>query len=206
MLPTVTGGSGANQAVQVANFSPVATDVEVSIHGAPDVVDPEAVPVPGRSVVSVDLGNRLTSDAPATVVLRSTGATPVVAEQAAFFDTSTASPGVAATVGTATPARRWAFALGRLEAESLTSLVVYNPGSTPTSVRLVTTVGDRRNVATEEEVDGGGVTVLDLTDLGIDPDQPMEVEAGAPVVVGRIVDGPAGRSVSLGIVDEPAQP
>jgi hypothetical protein len=31
----------------------------------------------------------------------------------------------------------------------------------------------------------------------------MEVDAGDAVVVGRIIDGPAGRSVSLGIVDEP---
>ena len=203
MLPSVAGGPGANQALQVANFSPAATDVEVSVHGAPDIVDPETVPVPGRSVVNIDLANRLTVDIPATVVLRSTGRTPVVTEQAAFFDTSTEAPGVAATLGTSTAARRWAFAIGRLEPESLASLVVYNPGSTPTTVRLVTTVGDRRDVATEEDVDGGDVVVLDLTELEIDPEQPMEVSAGDPVVVGRIIDGPVGRSISLGIVDEP---
>jgi hypothetical protein len=136
------------------------------------------------------------------VVLRSEGSTPVVVEQSAFFDASTPTPGVAATLGTSTAARRWAFAVGRLEPESITSLVVYNPGTRPTTARLFTTVGDRRNVATEEEIEGGGVAVLDLTDLGIDPEQPMEVAASTPIVVGRLVDGPAGRSTSLGIVDE----
>jgi hypothetical protein len=203
MLPSVVGGPGANQAVQVANFSTIATDVEVSVHGAPDVVDPETVPVPGRSVVTVDLGNRVTSELPATVVLRSSGRTSVVAEQSAFFDASTPAPGVEATLATSTPARGWAFALGRLDPESLTSLVVYNPGRTPTTIRLLTTVGDRRDVASEEEVEGGDVVVLDLNELGIDPEQAMEVDAGDAVVVGRIIDGPAGRSVSLGIVDEP---
>jgi hypothetical protein len=202
-LPSVTGGPGANQAVQVANFSTIATDVEVSVHGGRDVVDPETVPVPARSVVNIDLGTRVTSDVPATVVLRSTGRTSVVAEQAAFWDTSTPTPGVAATLATSAPARRWAFALGRLEPESLTTLVVYNPARSPTTVRLVTTVGDRRDVATEEDVEGGDVVVLDLNELGIDAEQPMEVEAGEPVVVGRIIDGPVGRSISLGIVDEP---
>ena len=201
MLPTAAGGAGANQSVDVANFSTIATEVEVAVRGEQDVVDPESVQVPGRSVVTVDLGNRLTSDVPATVLLRSAGRTPVVAEQAAFFDASTSTPGVAATLGTSTPARRWAFAVGRLEAESQTRLVVYNPESRPTTVRLLTTVGERREVTTEERLDGGGVAVLDLTDLGVDPEQPMVVAAGAPVVVGRLVDGPTGRSISLGIVD-----
>lgn len=198
-FPSVSGGSGTTQSVSVANFAPTATDIEVLVRGDQGVVDPETVPLPGRSTVVIDLGPRVTSSAPVTILVRSLRSAPVVVEQTSSFD-ATETQGVASTVGAFTAAPRWAFALGRLEAESVGLITAYNVGRTPTTVRVVTYVGTRRDVVEEQDLDGGTPAVFDLEELGVDPDQVVLVEADAPVIVGRMITGPAGRSIAVGVL------
>jgi hypothetical protein len=201
-LPNVSGGPGALQTVYVANFAPTATEVEIAVRAAEGAVDPETVAIPAQGTVEVDLTPRLVSSDPVAVLVRSLRTTPIVVEELAWFDDSTVQ-GVATVFGTPEVARRWVFAVARLDTDSDALLSVFNPGRTPTRVRLVTYSGGGRTVLDEQEVDGVRPVYFDLFEQGFQPDQLVAVEADDPVVAGRLVTGPVGRSLALGI-REPA--
>ncbi len=200
MFPNVVGG-GAEQTVTVANFAPTETDVEIVVRGSENVIDPETVTVAGQSAAVVDLSARLESLDPVSVLVRSLRATPVIAEQLGWFDSSIIQ-GVATVLGSPEASPRWVFALGRLEPESNCEVTVFNPGRTPTRVRLVTYGGGRRTVVEEERVDGVRPVTFNLATLEVEPDQVVVIDADTPVAAARLTSGPEGRSLAAGALDD----
>jgi Family of unknown function (DUF5719) len=194
-------GGGAEQTLTVANFAPSETDVEIVVRGSEDIIDPETVTVAGQSAAVVDLSGRLESPEPVSVQVRSLRATPVIAEQLAWFDSSIIQ-GVATVLGSPAASSRWAFVLGRLEPESNCEVTVFNSGRTPTRVRLVSYVGGRRTVVAQERVGGVQPVTFNLATLEVDPDQVVVVDADAPVVATRLTSGPEGRSLAAGALDD----
>jgi len=196
---------GRTHTVTVANFADDSTEVEVSmLLDSDQTIEPEVVPVPGRSVVNVDVGALVPVGSLYAVDVRATGNGPVVAEE--LVTSVVASEGGAALdVGIPAPARRWAFA-GAGESDLATTtdavLSVFNPGSDPVTVTLLAyTSGDLDSPrsAPERAVDPHGRTSFTLSELGIGPEQVLVVESNGAVFAQRLLLTATGRSLASGI-------
>lgn len=204
-LPFGTMGEGRTHTVAVANFTDTGTEVEVSmLLDGDETVEPEVVPVAGRSVASVDVGTLVPVGTPYAVDVRVTGNAPVVAEEL-LTSVAASEGGAALEFGVPGPARRWAFAGAGETGDSTAAdavISVLNPSRDPVTVTLLAyTSGDldlpRR--PPERAVDPGGRTSFNLAELGIGSDQVLVVQADGPVFAERLLLTATGRSLAPGI-------
>lgn len=204
-LPFGATGEGRAQTVTAANFSDVDTEVEVAmLLDDNETIEPEVVPVAGRSVVTVDVAALIPVGSLYAVEVRALGNAPVVVEE---LSTSVVESegGAALESGIPAPARRWAFAGAGETGESTEAdavLSVFNPGRDPVTVRLLAyTSGDldppRR--APEQAVAPGERTSFTLSELDIESDQVLVMEADGPVFAERVLVTETGRSLAPGI-------
>jgi hypothetical protein len=203
VVPFGSAQAGATHAVAVANFGLLPTEVEVDvlIEGNP-ALQPQTVPVPGRSVVAVDAGSKVASGSNYTVVVHVTRSVPVVVESLVTQDgTGGGAQGSGSTIGVTAPADNWAFALGRTDVNSDARIVAYNPGPDPVTVELrAYTSGDPNSPhsAPAVAIPAGDRGEFDLGAQDVAPDQVFIVASNGPVVVGReLIAG--GLSIATGI-------
>jgi hypothetical protein len=203
VVPFGSSQAGATHAVAVANFGLLPTEVEVDvlIEGSP-ALQPETVPVPGRSVVAVDVGSKVASGGSYTAVVHVTRNGPVVVESLVTQDgTGGGAQGSGSAMGATAPAENWAFALGRTDANSDAQIIAYNPGPNPVTVELrAYTAGDPNSPhsAPAVAIPAGDRGEFDLGAQDVAPSQVFIVASNGPVVVGReLILG--GLSISTGI-------
>jgi len=201
-FPSGDAIEGTTQSISIANFTKGTAEVEVRLLGTGDrTVASDTVAVPGSSVRRVDIGGKVAAGATYAVVVTSVRGTPVVA--GAFGAWATPSPvtAVATTTGSASQARQWAFAVGRLDQSGDAVISAMNVGDAPVTVQLYAyTAGDANSPASApaEAVPAGERASFSLQERGIDPDQVVVVAADGPIVVGREILVP-GASIAAGV-------
>jgi len=201
-LPSGNAEQGATQSVSIANFGRRPTPVAIKVVGASGsggALDP--VSVPAGAVVRVDLAERVSSGSGYAVDVRSTEGVPIVVEAFAAWATPAPVTGVATTPGSVTTATRWAFAVGRLDADGDAVISAWNVGKQPITVQLYAyTAGDPNSPtsAPAAAVPPGQRATFSLAERDIRPNQVLVVGADGPVVVGRQVIG-GGVSLAPGI-------
>jgi hypothetical protein len=201
-LPSGIGESGATQSVSIANFTSRPTQVEVQVVGSGGGTgQPQRVDLPAVGVARVDLGSSVSVGTQYSVLVRAMRDVPIVVE--AFGAWATPSPviGIASTPGSPMPARRWAFAVGRLDDTGDALISAWNVGSRPITVQLYAyTAGDPDSPtsAPAAAVPPGERATFSLDERSIRPGQVLVVGADGPIVVGRQVIG-GGVSLSPGI-------
>jgi hypothetical protein len=206
-LPFGTMSDGQTHTVALANFSETGTEVEVAmLLDGDETLEPEVVPVGGRSVATVDVGALVPVGTPYAVDIRAIGNAPVVVEELMTgAATSGTEGGAALEFGVPGPARRWAFAGAGddvLSSDADTVLSVFNPGRDPVTVTLLAyTSGDVEPPGSrrEERVAPGERISFSLTELGIEPDQVVMVESGGAVLAERLLVTATGRSLAPGV-------
>jgi hypothetical protein len=111
--------------------------------------------------------------------------------------------GVASTLASTATARRWAFAVGRLDEQGDAVVTALNVSGRPLTVQLYAyTPGDPNSPksAPAQAVPPGERAVFDVTELGILPGMVFIVSADGAIVAGReIVGAPRGVSLSPGV-------
>jgi hypothetical protein len=203
-FPVGDSQEGAAQSMSIANFA--GRRAEVSVRLVLDGVTKlpaENVVVPAKRVKRIDIGAKVTSGKGYSVEVRSTRGAPVVPGAFGAWATPAPFTGVASTTGTVTTARRWAFAVGRLDRSGDTLIDAVNAGTKPVTVQLYAyTAGDPNSPksAPAIAVPPGERAVFSLGERGIEPNQVLVVAAEGPIVVGREIYGP-GASVAPGVPD-----
>jgi Family of unknown function (DUF5719) len=199
-LPVGDAQSGVTQSVAIANFGRLSTRARVRVVLAGDVsVGPQSVRVPARSVVRVDLADRVGAGGDYSV--RVTAPRPVVVEAFGAWTPPALVTGVATTPGSTQVSRRWAFSVGRLGEDDDAVLTALNVGPEPVTVELLTyTAGDPNGAAgaPAEAAGPGERVVFTLSERGIEPGQVLVLQADGPIVAGREILGP-GASIAPGV-------
>jgi Family of unknown function (DUF5719) len=189
-------GVGGGDVVVVANpgASPARVSVRVRLDGDATLA-PQVVVVPSRAASAVDVGARIPAGLGAWIDVDA-GTTPIVAEQ-----TLTRPPsGTAAALGVPATARRWAFAMGRVTADSADAIVVTNRGTRAARVTLrVIADGSTASPRSPVRVAPGRRFAFDLAALGVAENAGIVVDATEPVAVARQSAGSSGVTVSPGI-------
>ena len=188
--------TGGGDVVVVANPGASPAQVTVAIHLDGDAtLAPQVVVVPSRAAVAVDVGARVPAGLGAWIDVDAHGQ-QVVAEQTLGRPPT----GLATSLGIPSAARRWAFAAGRVAADSADSIVVVNPGPGPARVTLrVIGAGTDRVGGRTVRVASGRRTVFDLGALGVAPDAAVLIDATHSVSAARQSVAAAGVTVSPGI-------
>jgi len=206
-MPGGTTTNGGTASLSLANFSDAEASVDVHVVMVGDQrLQPQTVTVPAHGVASTDVTTRvpLGTDYAVTVSARGVDGrrTPVVAELLASWAPSSATTGVAATLGTPIAARRWVVPQPDGDADAF--VTVLNPGTDPaTAAMLPARSVDRRVGPTSEPevaVAPGKAAVLKVT-LGRSAGGALVITAQHPIVVGLTLLGAAGASVSAAIPD-----
>ena len=206
-LPFGMMTEGRTHTVALANFSETATEVEVAmLLDGDETLEPEIVPVGGRSVATLDVGALVPVGTGYAVDVRAIGNAPVVVEELVTSSVASGTEGGAALEsGIPGPARRWAFAGTGETGESLavnTILSVFNPGRDPVTVTLLANTSgdlDPPESVAEETVEPRERISFRLTELEIEPDQVLAVESDGAVFAERLLATVTGRSLAPGI-------
>jgi Family of unknown function (DUF5719) len=206
-FPYGTTADGASGQIGVANFGSTSATVEVNVMlDGGETLGPQSVDVSARGVTTVDVGNRVPAGTQyaVTVIARSTEAHsgPVVAEVLESWPSSSASTGVATTLGSTRLAKRWVIALPSANVEGV--ITVVNPGTEPlTASLLVYDAGDTTGPPSEPErsVVANHFAVFDLVELGAGGDHVLVVTSDRPVAVGVTYTGPSGAAITAAIPD-----
>jgi hypothetical protein len=207
VVPAGTTANGGTGSVAVANFGALDTEVEVEVvlpNGG--TAASQAVSVPSRGVVVVDLTGRAPVDSEYAVAVRSRSAEgntePVVAEALAWWPASSSSTGVASTLGPEHAARRWVVVVPDVDADALLS--VANLGHSPVTAALLPADQiDRRVGPTSEPelaVGPNSVGSFRVTNLH-NRRGTLVITTDHPVFVGLTIIGPAGVSTSAAVPD-----
>jgi len=203
-FPSGNAESGATQSVSIANFSSRPTQVEVGVAGAGSgggTGQPERIDLPPDGVKRVDLANRVSVGTEYVLDVRAVSNVPIVVEASGAWATPSPVTGVASTLGSTATARRWAFAVGRLDREGDALISAWNVGTQPITVQLYAyTAGDPESPtsAPAAAVPPGERVTFSLEERSIRPNQVLVVGADGPIVVGRQVRG-GGVSLAPGI-------
>jgi hypothetical protein len=203
-LPFGTTDDGGVALVGVANFGPVASNVEVEvILPGDETLSPVSVPVPARAVVTVDVSERVPAGTRFTV--RALARTvegheaPLVVEILQWWAESSSSTAVASSVGSSGAARRWVVPVPRDAADG--AVAVLNPGSEPvTAELLVYDDGDEPPSAPAAAIPPGRFATFALGSLDGGP-RVVVVSADHPVVAGLTLVGGAGGSMMTSVPD-----
>lgn len=201
-LPSGNLESGATQSVSIANFGTRPTKVDVRVLVADSAAaQPQRVDVPAEGVARVDVGGSIASGSQYAVLVRAVRDVPIVVDAFGAWATPSPVTGVASTPGSSSPARRWAFAVGRLDTDGDALISAWNVGTKPITVQLYAyTAGDANSPtsAPAAAVPPGERTTFSLAERDIRPDQVLVVAADGPIVVGRQVVG-GGVSLAPGV-------
>jgi hypothetical protein len=201
-VPSGSAEQGSSQSVSVANFGQRPTRVDVQVVNERGTAgQPEQIDVPGGGVVRVDLSDKVATGTSYAIDVKSDGGVPIVVEAFGAWATPSPVTGVASTPASVTTARRWAFAVGRLDDDQDAVISVWNVGKRPITVQLYAyTAGDPNSPtsAPAAAVPPGERASFSLAERDIRPDQVLVIGADGPVVVGRQVTG-GGVSLAPGI-------
>lgn len=203
-LPGVVPEDGASHLALVANFGPTATEVEIVPRFEEQTrARQQRVPVGGRTVAIVDLASLGGAGAPLAFDVQTTGASPVVVEEFAWWGPPATTTGSATALASPVRAPGWTFAVGRPAPEGDATISVLNPGRNRATVALLAYPSGGRDQATtvqELTVPAGSQARFTLGELDVAPDEVL-VRADEPVVAARRILGPFGASLALGIAD-----
>jgi hypothetical protein len=186
--------------VSIANFSARPTQVDLRVIGT-RAGQPQRVDLAADGVTRVDLGSSVAIGTQYALSVRAVDPVPIVVEEFGAWATPSPVTGVASTPGSATTARRWAFAVGRLDDAGDALISAWNVGTRPITVQLYAyTAGDPNSPtsAPAAAVPPGERVTFSLAERSIRPDQVLVVGADGPIVVGRQVIG-GGVSLSPGV-------
>jgi hypothetical protein len=202
-------GSGRGERIVLYNPGDERAEVDVAVRPAgveEDGADPPPQPFgvtvpPGRyEIVDYAGDDRVPRDVDHATVVRSRNGVPVVAERVLTFNRRS-SGDVAASTGSAFAARSWTFATLGGGDRPASRLVAYNPGSQAARLSVTGLLGGRQ-VALDGlggiEVAAGGQSPIELPDDIRGTEVALVVEAGAPVVVERLVATAGGLYQSAG--------
>jgi hypothetical protein len=203
-VPVGDTASGSKQSLSIANFSLVPTSATVDVVLEGDVsLDAQSVDLPARSVTRVNLSDVVPDGNEFSIDVRTRGGAPVVVEAFATRASPAEVVGVAAMPGSVTTARRWAFAVGRLDEDGDAQLIALNVSGRPLTIELLAyTEGDPDSPtsAPARAVPAGERGIFSLSEIGILPGQVIVVQADGPIIVARQVVG-GGLSLSAGVPD-----
>jgi hypothetical protein len=162
---------------------------------------PETVDVSARSVVQVDLADKIAAGSEYSVDIRAARQGRVAVETFGAWAAPATVTGVATSPASVTTAKRWAFAIGRLDDEGGDAIVsALNVSGRPLTVQLYAyTAGDPNSPASAPAiaVPPGERAVFRTLELGMRPDMVLVVSADGPIVVSRQVLAAGGAGVSL---------
>ena len=194
---------GIQDAIAIANFgtTPARVSLEAQLPGV-ITLSPRQLNVPAQTVVVANAAERVPLGTGFSTVIRVLSGGSVVAEQLATFTAPARTTGVAAALGVPQPARRWAFAAGRVTAAD-DELIVDNPGRHPARLDVeVLSGGNRlRLPALQRLTVPAGKHARFALSAGIVPaDAAVVVRSDHPVDVVRAGFAPTGVTISPGIV------
>jgi Family of unknown function (DUF5719) len=205
---------------RVVVYNPSRERAEVEVRVLPTTDEPAPAPQPfrlsiragGYTVVDYGEEQRIAAGVEHATVVRSSNGVPVVAERAITQvverddenddgdgeDGAEVAGDIAAGPGAAVAASRWAFP-SSVDGQAAARFVVFNPDA-ERSVRVtLLTVGSgweaRASGARDVDVPPGGRVALDHDAAGVG----WVVEAGAPVVVERVMVGEDGLRLAAGV-------
>jgi hypothetical protein len=205
---------------RVVVYNPSGERAEVEVRVLPTTDEPALAPQPfrlsiragGYTVVDYGEEQRIAAGVEHATVVRSSNGVPVVAERAITQvverddenddgdgeDGAEVAGDIAAGPGAAVAASRWAFP-SSVDGQTAARFVVFNPDA-ERSVRVtLLRVGGGREArasgALDVEVPHGGRVALDDDADGVG----WVVEAGAPVVVERVIAGEDGLRLAAGV-------
>ena len=201
-FPYGTTVDGATGQIAIANFGASSTTVEVNVMlDSKETLPPQSVDIPARGVTTVDVGTRVLAGTQYAVTITARNAEgragPVVAEMLESWPSSSASTGVATTLGSTRLARRWVIALPSGNVDGV--ITVVNPGTQPvTASLLVYDAGDTSGPPSEPEraIDASRFAVFDLVEVGAGGDHVLVVTSDRPVAVGVTYTGPSGAAIT----------
>ena len=201
-LPAGLRVDGGTERVVLANFDRAGSEAEVStlLPGEAEPLTPETAAVPGRTVVPVGAGANLGVGGEYGVEVNVTGPEPLVVEELMEWTAPADPVGLALEVGMPRPAPAWAFAGAAVDGEA--TIAVLNPGARPVTVELLAyTSGDLDSPpsAPARVVEPGRRATFLLSEIGVDPDQVILVQADGEVFVQRELVTATGRSLDAGI-------
>ena len=203
-IPLGLAQEGITESVSIANFSTRPAKVRVRVlFGSEVTLEPQSVDVSARSVTRVSLSDRVVQGSTYGVDVRVTKGSGVVVEGFTSWVPPAAVADVATTMGAATRAKTWVFAVGELDDASDAYLIAANVSDRPLTVQLYAyTAGDPNSPrsAPARAVAPGELAVFVMSEIGVRPDQVIVVSADGPIVAGRLAAG-GGLSFSIGVPD-----
>lgn len=202
-IPLGYGQTNLTQSVSIANFANRPSKVRVALRLEGDVtIEPQTVDVPASSVVRVGLSDRV-GEGLYTIDVRVKHGPGVVAETLAGLAPPSTVLDIASTLGAATRAKSWAFAIGPLDGQGNAYIVAQNVSDRSLTVQLYAyTAGDPNSPrsAPARAVAPGELAVFFMSEVGVRDDQVLVVSADGPIVAGRLIAGDA-LSFALGVPD-----
>jgi hypothetical protein len=201
-IPSGDAQAGAATSISIANFDvrPAEVSVRVALDGG-SAAQPETVDVSARSVVQVDLADKIAAGSEYSVDIRAAGRGRVAVETFSAWAAPATVTGVATSPASVTTAKRWAFAIGRIDDEGGDAIIsALNVSGRPLTVQLYAyTAGDPNSPASAPAiaVPPGERAVFRTLELGMRPDMVLVVSADGPIVVSRQVLAAGGAGVSL---------
>jgi hypothetical protein len=205
-IPTGDAQSGASATLAVANFANVGTRVQVVLTlDNNTTVAPIPVTVPSMGIADVNLSQRVAAGTGYAINVRAPAGSPVVVELLQSWAPPASVTGRATTFGATTVAKRWAFALGRVDNTGDAQLVAVNVSGKPISVELLAyTAGDPNSPrsAPAQAVSPGKRAVFPLAANGVGTDQVVVLQSDGAIVAGRLDLG-VSPSMTIGLPELP---
>lgn len=189
---------GVREEIAVFNPSIEAVEASIEVHLDGDqVLEPEIISVPPRSVFLFDANKRVPESVGHFVVVRSSGDQRVVAAQTIFSGAPAPNTGVTTMLGATEPALQWFFPEGRSDSIRDEWIVIANPGKRPAKLSIAVLAGGQLLIpeglgALTIAPDGRGN--FRLGDSLQRAETPVVVTSDVPVFVTR---GLYGRGVSI---------
>lgn len=196
--------AGRTQTMVIANPAAVPTNATIRTRLDGGALEPETVSIPGRTALAVDLGARVPAGVGFSVAVE--GRVPLVAESLVAVRAPIAASlrGIATSIGSTQPARRWVDAPARATAGSQDSVAVLNPGRSVVTFSIRVMQAGRVLTppsATRVRVAAGKRAVVDLGVLRVAADAFIVVDASGPVVVDRESSAMPGVTAAATVPD-----
>ncbi|MET0628765.1 MAG: DUF5719 family protein [Acidimicrobiia bacterium] len=205
-LPFGSTADAGSARIGVANFGTTASTVEIDVLlDNQQSLTPVSMSVPARSVVSVDVSDRVPPGSQFAVraFARTVEghAAPLVVEMLSWWPEDSNSTAAASALGSTRPARRWVVAYPAVEADG--TVTVVNPGTEAVTaeLRVYRADGGDPLSAPAAAIEPGQFATFSLAALGIERDRVIIVVADADVVVGVTYMGVAGVAMMAAVPD-----
>jgi hypothetical protein len=205
-IPTGDAQSGATATLAIANFANAGARVQVRLTlDNNTAVPPISVTVPSMGISELNLGQRVAAGTGYAINVRAAAGSPVVVELLQSWSPPASVTGRATIFGATTVAKRWAFALGRVDNTGDAQLVAVNVSGKPISIELLAyTAGDPNSPrsAPAQAVSPGKRAVFPLAANGVTSDQVVVLQSDGAFVAGRLALG-VSPSMTLGLPELP---